>query len=456
MDTTKTLLTSVKHFFSGTALSRISGVFRDIAMAYAFGTQSTIAAFFVAFRLAHLFRRVLGEGAMQTAFIPKFEELRRDSPERACRFFRDLYGVITLVLFGIIILSILALGGFLSFGNLTEGNQEITALTLLMMPSLLFICLYGLNSSILQCEKIYFLPSVAPVLFNLTWILGTLLINYLQPEYPMVWLSQTIIVSCIAQWLITLPRTLKILKQYGLFKPWKGMSLTSKDLLFMGKPFFLGTIGIAAAQINSALDSVFARYADSEGPALLWYAIRIQQVPIGLFAIAFSGALLPPLSRAIKANDSAKFLHFLSYSVKKCLLIMIPVTIIIFLFGKFGIQLVYGRGHFDQQAILGTAHCLFAYTFGLIPTALVLVLAPAFYSRDNYKMTTIASVVSMTLNTGLNAILVMGFGLGAISVALATSASAWVNFMILAGSLWKSGFGFKNPELARKYLPAND
>jgi putative peptidoglycan lipid II flippase len=84
------------------------------------------------------------------------------------------------------------------------------------------------------------------------------------------------------------------------------------------------------------------------------------------------------------------------------------------------------------------------------------VLAPAFYSRDNYKMTTIASVVSMTLNTGLNAILVMGFGLGAISVALATSASAWVNFMILAGSLWKSGFGFKNPELARKYLPAND
>ena len=129
---------------------------------------------------------------------------------------------------------------------------------------------------------------------------------------------------------------------------------------------------------------------------------------------------------------------------------MIPVSIAIFLFGKLGIQFVYGRGQFDQQAILGTAHCLYAYTLGLIPMALVLVIAPAFYSRDNYGITTVASVVSMILNTGLNAILVIVFGLGAVSVALATSASAWVNFLILAGSLLKSEIGMKKSEIAVK------
>lgn len=451
VDTTKSLLKSVRHFFSGTMLSRLTGVVRDMTMAYTFGTHSSVAAFFVAFRLAHLFRRILGEGALQAAFIPKFEELRNDSPSRACQFFSDLYGTVSLALIFIIILSICGLGSLLTLFDFSAGNREIVTLTLMMIPSLLFICLFGLNSSILQCEKNYFIPSVAPVFFNLTWISGTLLIAMFDPDSPMYWLAGVIIFACFSQWLITLPKTLSILKKYGFKKPWENFSLTSRDLRLIAKPLFLGVIGVAAAQVNNALDGIFARYADSEGPALLWYAIRIQQVPIGLFAIAFSGALLPPLSRAIKAKDSAKFRHLLKFSIKKCLWVMIPCSLLILLFGRLGIELVYGRGQFDTEAIYRTAQCLYAYTLGLIPMALVLVIAPAFYSQNNYAVPTGASIFSVSLNIGLNALLVMGMGLGAVSVAIATSISAWANFLILAGMLVKnSSLRSQKPELIKK------
>ncbi len=452
MDNTKTLITSVKHFFSGTMLSRITGVLRDIAMAYSFGASSTTAAFFVAYRLAHLFRRVFGEGAMQTAFVPKFEEIRGQNPKRAYLFFRDLSLLIALVLLALILAASLGITALLSYGALTPGNTEIANLTLLMLPSLLFICLYGMNSSLLQCDKYYFLPSASPVFFNLTWILGALAIYRLQPQNPMEWLAGCIILSCLAQWLATLPKTLNILKENGIANPLEKVRLNSSDLRNLAKPFLLGVIGIAAAQINSALDGVFARYADSEGPAFLWYAIRIQQVPIGLFAVAFSGALLPPLSRAAKSQDRDKFHGLLKYSLKKCLLIMVPFTLVIFLFGKLGIQIVYGRGHFDENAVAGTSQCLNAYALGLIPMSCVLLLAPAFYSRNNYGITTSASLISMLTNTVLNAVFVMGLGLGAVSVALATSLAAWVNFLILAAAMFRPDSLCWTPEAETRKL----
>lgn len=413
-------------------------------MAYSFGASSKIAAFFIAYRLAHLFRRVFGEGAMQTAFIPKFEEIRGQNPARAFHFFRDLSALITLGLILIIFLTMLSLKIASSYGMLSPGNVEIASLTSLMMPSLLFICLYGMNSSLLQCEKHYFLPSAAPVFFNLTWIFGALIIHWLQPQNPMDYLAGCIILSCLAQWIVTLPKTLQILKSQGLFNPLKGISLASSDLHALAKPFFLGVIGIAAAQINSALDGIFARYADSEGPAFLWYAIRVQQVPIGLFGVAIAGALLPPLSRAAKSYDKSTFYKLLKYAVKKCFYIMIPFTCLILLFGKFGIQLVYERGEFDAHAVAMTSQCLSAYSLGLIPMALVLILAPAFYSRNNYRITTAASLISVLVNAFLNAFFVLGLGLGAVSVAIGTSVAAWINCFILAGALIYAGRNSKD------------
>jgi len=424
-DSTLDIFRSAKRFFSGTMLSRITGMLRDIAMASAFGIDASIAALMVAFRFAHLLRRLFGEGALQSAFIPQFEALRHDSPGRASKFYRDLTGTLSLGLFLIVIASMIVLGSLLKFGHFSPDNSEILLLTLIMMPSLLFICLFGLNAALLQCEKSYFMPSVAPVAFNLIWIGGVAYLWHSPPSSAMPYLAGFIALGCMFQWLLTVPQTWQHLST-------KGFRIISSDVRRLSKPLFLGIIGVAASQINNALDVVFARYASEEGPAMLWYAIRIQQLPLALFGIALSGALLPPLSRAIKARNFEKSREFLQFAVKRGLAVMIPITLFLWVMGKPCISLIYGHGSFTSIASEKTTDCLMGYTFGLVPMTLVLILAPAFFVQGNYRTPTIATTLSMGCNIILNTIFIMGLGWGAASVAYATSISAWLQLGFLS------------------------
>ncbi|MEI8365294.1 MAG: murein biosynthesis integral membrane protein MurJ [Parachlamydiaceae bacterium] len=436
-DTTLSIFRSATRFFSGTMLSRISGMVRDICMAYAFGTHSAIAALLVAFRFAHLLRRLLGEGAMQTALIPHFEELRKENPQRAGFFFRDLTFSLTGLLLLIIAGIMASLGGILFWNVLDEANQEITWLTFLMMPSLLFICLFGINASLMQCEKSYFSPSAAPVLFNLFWIIGIISCSTLPQTQAMSILSIFIVAACAAQWAITLPQTLSILNGFGVKSLFQGARYFSKDVVRLGKPLALGIIGVAAAQINNAMDAVFARWADAEGPAYLWYAIRLQQLPLGLFGVALSGALLPPLARAVKAGDKTLARCFLDFATRRTLALMLPLTAALFIFGEGSISLIYRHGGFTNTSVFGTTQCLWGYTFGLIPMALVLILAPAFYAKGDYKTPSKAAMGSVVVNIGLNTLLVAFLDMGAASIAFATSVSSWFNLFWLTKAFQK-------------------
>jgi putative peptidoglycan lipid II flippase len=437
-DSTHSIFHSAKRFFSGTILSRITGLLRDIVIAAAFGTGEAIAAFMVAFRFSHTPRRLLGEGALQSAFIPHFEELRRESPERAFQFFRSLASSLALVLSGIILVAMIGLKWAVAVLDLDTGMKEILDLTFLMMPSLFFICLYGLNTSLLQCEKVYFVPSVAPVAFNVIWIFSVCAIRFFGTSLAMEWLSFGIIGACCAQWLMTVPQMRHVLRQHlkGSFKV--RMNPFSADVRRLCKPLLLGMLGVAAAQINSTVDTFFARYADLSGPAYLWYAIRFQQLPIALFGVALSGALLPPLSRAIKAGDKTQFRSFLEYAAIRTVGFMLVMSAALIVMGDACINIAYGRGDFGPLSIVGSTQCLWGYAVGLIPMTLILVLAPAFYAEGNYRIPTIGATLSVVLNIFLNALFIIVLGYGAASVAYATSISAWLNAAFLTYFLSKN------------------
>lgn len=435
-DTIHTIRRSSHRFFSGTMLSRASGMLRDMSMAYAFGTQPSIAAFMVAFRFAHLLRRLFGEGALQSAFVPEFEALRHQSEQRAFTFFHSLTIVLSLFLTLLIALSCGIIGCCLWWGNFHPDNQEILVLTLIMLPSLLFICLFGLNASFLQCEKSYFVPGVAPVAFNGIWVITVLYLRGMSAEQAMPWLSFGVVIACLFQWLITVPKIWPHLKiAISVSSLWAMIRQSTPDLFLLGKPLLLGIVGVAASQINNAIDSLFARYADPEGPALLWYAIRIQQLPLALFGIAIAGAILPPLSRALKAGRQMEYRHFLQDALSRTLLFMLPLTATLFVMGDSSVNFLYGRGDFGTQSVIQTTYCLWAYGLGLLPSALVLILAPACYANSNYTLPAAASFTSMFLNLILNTLFISGLGWGAISVAVATSISAWVNLFILGWQL---------------------
>ncbi len=427
MDTTHSILKSAKSFFAGTLLSRLSGLFREIALAISFGSSPELAAFMVSYRLANLFRRLLGEGNLQAGFVPHFAFLKEE--ERG-PFFRDVAYSMALLLFFVVVL----LEGFLYILRqfVSPDWLQVIDLTMWMVPGLFFICLYGLNSALLQCHKKYFIPAVAPVAFNFIWIGAALLYA------DVTFLAIAITVGFAGQWFVTAFEGAPLLPFQEWFKP----HLFSQHFRKLLKPLFLGIAGIGAVQFNSALDAIFARFADLRGPTFLWYAIRIQQLPIALFGIALSSALLPPLSRI---QDPEKRRELLQTALHQGSSLMLICTFGIFALGAPGISLLYSHGAFTESDALETTRCLWAYGVGLVPTLFTLILANKCYAEKNYRTPTLASLLSVLANLALNALFVFAFDLGAVSIALATSLSTFLNAAFLSRgishlAIWSSFF----------------
>ncbi len=439
MDTSHSILRSAKHFFAGTAFSRLSGLFRDMAMAFCFGAAPEIAAFMVAYRLANLLRRLVGEGNLQAGFVPHFETLRAKSPEAAFAFYRDsAYSLLA----GLLPLILAVMGAlWLLLGSLPLAWREIATLALWMAPGLLFICLSALNVALLQCQKKYFASGFAPVLFNVVWIFCALLAARFSLPEAVRFLSIGVTLSFAAQWGATAIAARKEARVHLAWREWLRPRVFSSDWKKIMRPMALGAVGIGAMQMNSALDAIFARIADPSGPTFLWYAIRVQQLPLALFGIALSGALLPPLSRAMQDGDQGRYRGLLSSSLRQGSALMVPCAFALFTLGASGLNLLYGRGHFSPADLQETLLCLWAYGLGLVPASFVLLLAAGSFAKKSYRSPTAASLLSVAVNVLFNAILVFAFHWGAVSIAFSTSVSAYLNCaLLLRGQRLEPGF----------------
>lgn len=432
-DSNRTISSSAKKVFSGTMLSRITGLGREVSMAFLFGTLPSVAAFWMAFRFAHLFRRIFGEGALHSAFIPHYEHLKSQNPATGARFFYDLSLSLSLLLLLIVLVTEGILGGFLLFKSLSAETEEIVSLTMILLPAIPFISLFAINTSLLNCERSYFLPSISPAILNSIWIAAVVLCAKLEPALAMQRLAMIVVAAFALQWIFTLPKVYRIVNQAHQTAPF---SLRSIGKILT--PFLLGMIGVTAMQINSALDSIFARIASPEGPAYLWYALRLQQLPLALFGVAIASALFPPISRAIENRDYRRYYEFLNFAVKRAITWMLPITIAIVALGLPAVNLVYGHGNFSPKDTVITTWVLIAYGASLVPMTMVMLFASAFFAIKNYKTPAIFSCLTVLFNIGLNAFFVFTLHLGAISVAIATTLSSSANALLLLWILSKT------------------
>lgn len=430
-DHPRAITKSAFSFVSGTFLSRIGGLVRDMSMAFCFGTDPAIAAFLVAFRFANLLRRVFGEGALLNGFIPHFESCRSANPKQAAQFFRDTFFSLMFVLIAIIGMTELGFYSWLQWGNGSDNNWQIATLTMIMLPGLLFICLFSICSGLLQCEKNFFLTGSAPVAFNIVWIGAVWILKDYVPQSAVMGLSIAITLAFLFQWLITFPKTLSFLKRYLSWNELFRFNFFSLEIKAMAASMSMSVIGVGAVQINSAIDTVFARYASLEGPAYLNYAIHLQQLPLALFGIGISSAILPPLSRAIQSEDINRYKNLLYFALSSALLLLLPCSIAILVLGGSSVNLVFGRGDFNNESTIQTTLCLWGYGIGLIPMGFSLLLAPAFYAKKDYWTPTLASLLSILINGLLNILLVPILGYGAASLAFSTSVAACCNAWFL-------------------------
>lgn len=424
-ESSKAFVRAFSGYSLGVLLSRVSGMCRDISLAFFFGTSSELALFMVAYRFANLMRRMLAESPLSSSFIPVFESLRARHPKEGSYFFRDLFFSLALIVVGIVACS---MGGLFWSEKLfmhSHDAVEVNRLTQVMIPSLVFISLYGLCSAFLQCKKMFFLPAVAPIAFNMVWIVAAWWAWRHTSFKPMDVLAYGVILAFAMQWVMLMPKVIQNLTADISWKECLRPKLFHPSLKAMVKPFVLGTLGIGATQINIALDSIFARMADPQGPALLWYAIRIEQVPVALFGVAVASAILPALTRSIKQGQERR--ELLEQGIKQTFALMTFSMFGLLALGQLTISMIFGHGQFQEASVASTSTCLYGYAVGLIPHGMTLLLASIHYAHRDFKRPMRGAALSVLLNIACNVLMVFVFHFGAASIAFSTSLTSMFN-----------------------------
>lgn len=412
-----------------TLVSRVFGFFRDMVIAMAFGSSPSADAFFVAFRIPNMQRRILAEGAMTAAFIPVFTEtLTKKGESVAWKLAANLFNILILVLSSASLLILIFSPAVITVfapGFIDEpGKFELTVkLTRCMAPYLFFIGLAAFCMGVLNTLKVFALPAAAPISQNISMILSILFISPLMDE-PIMGLAIGVVVGGALQLFIQLPAVLK-----------KGMPF-EKTLNFKQKEVFkiarlMGPVilGIAVYELNIMIDTLIASLLPGGSISYLYYGNRLVQLPLGIFAVALGVALLPTLSGQAAKGNLKELVQTLGFSIRLILFITIPATVGLIILREPIINTLWERGEFLASTTDGTAIALLYYSIGLCAYSGIKIIAPAFYSLQDTKTPAKIGIYSMILNTVLNLLLMGPLQHG--GLALATSIAALFNVALL-------------------------
>ena len=413
----------------GTFLSRILGFLRDMVIANFFGAGMAADAFFVAFRLPNLWRRLVGEGSLTISFIPVYTEYLTKRSEEESREVTHIAftiaGVILLILtalgilFSPILIRIIAPG----FYKIPEKFQLTVTLNQIIFPYLFFMGLFALAMGILNSLRHFFAPAIAPIFLNISIIVSVFLF-YHTFEKPVFALALGVLAGGVIQFLFQIPFLWK-----------KGISFRFNfnyrhpAIKRIGSLMIPGLIGTAVYQLNVFIDTIFASFLPSGSVSYLFFADRLMEFPLGIFAIAVGMASLPSLSQLASSGKVEELKETLSFTFRLVSFISIPAMVGLIALKTPIINLLFQRGLFDYNATVMTAKALLFYSVGLWAIAGSRTVVPAFYSlQDTWTPLKIA-LICLGANVILNSILI--YPMKHAGLALATSLSSTLNLILL-------------------------
>ena len=418
-----------------TFVSRIFGFIRDMFIAMTFGSSIAADAFFVAFRIPNMQRRVLGEGAVASAFIPVFAEtLAKKGQQAAQELTANIFNIL------LILLSLISLALFLfspavitvfapGFLNDNEKFNLTVDLTRWMSPYLFFIGLSAFSMGVLNSLKVFALPAATPILQNISMI-GAILIVVPQLDKPIVGLAIGVLIGGALQVFIQLPTIIK--QGYG----WKKyLHIKQPEVIKIAKLTGPAILGLAVYEFNIMVDTLLASTLPDGSISYLYYGNRLVQLPLGVFAVALAIVLLPTLSQHAAKGETKELVQTLNFSIRLILFITIPASIGLIILNEPIVNILWERGEFLYTSTQGTAVALLFYSIGLCAYSGIKIIAPAFYSLQDTKTPAKIGIYSMILNIVLNLILMGPLKHG--GLALATSVSALFNVIALTYCLRK-------------------
>ena len=428
------LVKSTLTIGSYTLLSRILGFVRDVTIASGLGASYMSDAFFVAFKLPNYLRRLFAEGAFNSAFVPQFAGmLAVDGQQRAKQFSSEAMSFLVMILLIVTALFMIFMPELMvilapGFSNNAQKFALTVTLTRITMPYIIFISLVSLLGGVLNSSDKFAAVAATPVIMNLCLIIIPYFIDPITPTGAHS-LAIAVMISGVAQWLWLA----YFCHKHGMLPTLVRPRLTPdvKKLLKLIAPVALGA---GVAQINLFIDTIIASYFNS-GVSYLYYADRINELPLAVIGIAVGTALLPMLSRQIREGKHDEAMKSQNHAIALALFLSLPAAVALMVIAEPVITIMFQRRAFGVIDTVATYKALIAFAAGLPAFILAKVLSPGFYANQDTKTPFKIAMVCIAVNLFFNLSL-MG-PLRHVGMALATSIAGWVNVIMMAVILHK-------------------
>jgi putative peptidoglycan lipid II flippase len=441
------MLRSIATVGGYTSISRVLGLVRDILIARAVGTGDVADAFFVAFRLPNMFRRIFAEGAFNAAFVPLFaRRLEEEGPDAAKRFAEQSLSVLVFSLLPLLGLAMVAMPwvmlalapGFRADPAKFDLAVDLARIT---FPYLLFMALAALLGGLLNSLYRFSAAAAAPILLNIFFIVALALVLPVvgHPGPVMAW---TVALAGIGQFLLLVVAAARAGMPLRLPRP--RLTPGVKRLLRLMAP---GVASAGAMQINLVIGTIIA--SQQEGAvSFLYYADRIYQLPLGLIGIAFGVVLLPDLARKLRAGSIEAAGESMNRGLEMSLLLTLPATVALMVIPEPIIIVLYEHGALTREGSEAISLALIAFASGLPAFVLVKVLQTAFFAREDTRTPLIFALWTVGANVVLS--LLLFTWLQHVGIALATALAAWLNLILLAVALRRRNHHSLDQRLLRR------
>ena len=409
-----------------TGVSRVAGFIRDILTAAILGAGPIADAFFVALKLPNFFRRVTAEGAFSVAFVPMYsEKLEKEDRAAADAFAGNTFMVMLLILAGFTGLALISMPyilhviapGFVGDPLRFDMAVELSRIT---FPYLMLMSLTALLGGVLNALDRFAPFAFAPALFNICLITALLLSGRFDSAGHA--LAYGVLFAGMAQllWLFIAAKRAKVHFKFKL----PSFNADIKRVFALMGP---GVIGAGVMHINLFADMILASFLPTGSVSYLYYADRLNQLPLGVVGIAVGTALLPMLSKALTKGDMAEGRELFNRALELCLLLALPAAMALFVIPELLIHVLFERGAFDASDSAATAMVLRCYAIGLPAYIAIKVFSTAHWARQDTVTPVKISVVATVLNIILSITLIQFIGVA--GIALGTGITGWLQFV---------------------------
>lgn len=416
------LLKALATVSSMTLVSRILGFVRDMLVARVFGASVATDAFFVAFRIPNLLRRLFAEGAFSQAFVPILAEYKNRRTEVETRKLIDhIAGLLGIALFTITLIGIIAAPlviyvsapGFSGSPQKFELTVELLRIT---FPYILFISLVSLAGGILNTYGKFSVPALTPAFLNVSFIGCTLwLAPLLNP--PVLALAWAVFFGGVLQLAFQIPFLMRIkLMPRPRFK--SDDSGAWRVIKQMGPAVF----GVSISQISLLINTIFASFLVTGSVSWLYYADRLMEFPAGLLGAALGTILLPSLSRHYADNSTDEYSRLLDWGLRLTVLLTLPAALALALLATPLIATLFFHGEFSPHDVGMTRNALMAYSVGLLGLILVKVLAPGFYARQNIRTPVKIALITLVATQLMNLVFIVPLRHAGLALAIGLGA----------------------------------